>query len=153
MIKNVVFLGRIVDRKQCILVCHDWGAIIGWNFVAKYKHMVQKYIMMGAPPRRIYRKLLQSTLEQFKKSWYIFFFQMPILPEWVLSADDMAIFKLMSNGKKTDENVNDDVIESYKFVFSRPSKWPNVGSFELFQKNWKYSNQMELFARFIYRWN
>lgn len=114
-----VFLDSFADRKQCILVCHDWGTVIGSTFVAKYGQMVQKYILMGGPPANVFRRLLQSTLDQFKKSYYIFLFQMPILPELVMKCDDLVCFdKLFSRGRN--EEMTDEYLEAYKYIFSKP---------------------------------
>lgn len=107
------------DRKQCILICHDWGAIIGWKFVAQYKSMVQKYVMMGGPSRRLFRKLFMTTWDQFKRSWYMLFFQAPILPELLLSADDFASFFNVWDGQ-FNEGFTEEDFEAYKYVFSRP---------------------------------
>lgn len=62
--------GLLLGRKKFTLVAHDWGAVIGWDFVTQHMEMLDKYIMMDAPSRRIAFKLLMSTKEQFKMSWY-----------------------------------------------------------------------------------
>lgn len=118
--KGVMFF-LFADRKQCILVCHDWGAIIGSVFVAKYEQMVQKYILMGAPPTRIFKKLLQSTFDQLKRSWYIFFFQMPMLPELAMTCDDLIAFDKMFSTRHNKEMTN-EYLEAYKYVFSQPGE-------------------------------
>lgn len=78
----------ISDRKQCILVCHDWGAIIGWQFVSKYKYMVEKYVMMGAPSRAVFAQLFSETTDQFKRygtsysfkcQWFLKWFTVPMI--------------------------------------------------------------------------
>lgn len=112
----MVFL-FVLDRKQCILVCHDWGTIIGWQFLTKYKFMVQKYVIMGAPPRGIFSQLFRDAADQFKRSWYIIFFQMPIVPELAVSAEDYSyFFALWKN--KFNENFTEDDLEAYKHMLS-----------------------------------
>ncbi len=49
------------------------------------------------------------------KSWYIIFFQCPILPEVYFRSFDLSIFNGMFADLK--EPVSDDVIEAYKFAF------------------------------------
>ena len=65
MIKNLIILGR----DKFTLVGHDWGAVVSWNYVTKYMDTVDKYIMMGAPSRSVQRKLMLSSMAQFKMSW------------------------------------------------------------------------------------
>lgn len=117
--KSQIYYIFFADRKQCILVCHDWGSIIGSMFVAKHEQMVQKYILMGAPPSKIFRKLLLSSLDQFKRSWYMIFFQMPILPELAMTCDDLVAFDKMFSIRRNEE-MTDEHLQAYKYVFSKP---------------------------------
>lgn len=82
--------------------------------------MIQKYVLMGAPARVVFSKLLVSSMDQFKRSWYVLLFQVPILPELMMAADDFAdISKVWASG---------EVREVYKYVLSRPG----ANSFYLF---------------------
>lgn len=40
----------ILGRKNCILVAHDWGAIIGWYFIFKYPEMIERYVVLNMGP-------------------------------------------------------------------------------------------------------
>jgi len=108
-----------LGREKCTLVCHDWGAVVGWNFIQNHMNMVDKYVMMGAPSANAWRKVMTSGLEQFIKSWYIFYFQMPRLPEFTISLNDFVALKAIGSGKTSDAFTEND-LEAYKYTFSRP---------------------------------
>ncbi|MGL5083230.1 MAG: alpha/beta fold hydrolase [Microcoleaceae cyanobacterium] len=73
--------------ERCILVGHDWGGAIAWGFAYAYSEMVERLIVLNIPHPAKFRDGLWS-LTQLQKSWYIFFFQLPILPELFLQSDD-----------------------------------------------------------------
>lgn len=75
--------------------------------------------MMGGPSLRVFNELVLTTLDQFKRSSYIFVFQMPILPEKLLSAVDYGIFYDIRNRKFNDNFTKED-LEAYKYVYSKP---------------------------------
>jgi pimeloyl-ACP methyl ester carboxylesterase len=69
--KDVRELVKTLGREKFTLVAHDWGAVIAWNYVLNYMDTVDKYIMMGAPERRVHRKLMTGNWAQFNMSWWV----------------------------------------------------------------------------------
>ncbi|MGB3402176.1 MAG: alpha/beta hydrolase [Microcoleaceae cyanobacterium] len=72
---------------SCVLAAHDWGAAIAWAFAYANPALVEKLIIMNVPHPAKFADGLW-TIEQLQKSWYIFFFQLPILPELLIQAND-----------------------------------------------------------------
>ncbi|XP_058835206.1 epoxide hydrolase 1-like [Topomyia yanbarensis] len=114
MVQDLKELVDALGRKKIILVAHDWGAIIAWDFVAQHMDMVDRYIMMDAPSRQVHRKLMMTTKTQFKMSWYMFFFQMPQLPEFFIRMSDLRMFDAMFR-----KYVSPEEIEAYKYTFAK----------------------------------
>lgn len=102
-------------NKKVHLVGHDWGSIIGWHFVTHpdySKQYVLSYSSMSGPHLGMASQYLQkelrsgkvkrmlNSLMQVVKSWYIGFFQLPILPEKLIQSQGLKIWKstLKNNG-------------------------------------------------------
>ncbi|XP_055535709.1 epoxide hydrolase 1-like [Wyeomyia smithii] len=114
MVRDIKELVTELGRKKFTLVAHDWGAVIGWDFVAQHMDMLDKYILMDAPSRQVFRKLMMTDKTQFKMSWYTFFFQMPNIPEFFIRMNDLQMFDVVFKKHNTPEEV-----EAYKYTFGR----------------------------------
>ena len=115
IVDDVKCLIESVGRKKCILVGHDWGGAIGYNFCGKYPDMVSQYIVCNLPHPLSLEEQRKSSLEQVLKSWYIFFFQCPILPEMYFRSFDLAMFDGLFADLR--DPVEPEIIEAYTYAF------------------------------------
>jgi pimeloyl-ACP methyl ester carboxylesterase len=69
------------------LVGHDWGAAIAWGVAALAPERLITVSPLSVPHTAAFMKAL-VTSRQGLASWYMYFFQLPILPELVLLGRD-----------------------------------------------------------------
>lgn len=118
LVQDVVDVVHGLNRDSCILVCHDWGGVVGWGVTAHFPKVVSKLIVMNCPHPATFGKKLTSSVGQFLKSWYIFLFQVPWIAEWVISVNDLGMFnRIFIDGNKK-QNVTPDELEAFKYTFS-----------------------------------
>jgi pimeloyl-ACP methyl ester carboxylesterase len=61
---------------------------VAWWFTIKYPQLVKKLVVMNCPHPIAFQDVLRG-FDQLTKSWYIFFFQLPHLPEWFVRGGNM----------------------------------------------------------------
>jgi pimeloyl-ACP methyl ester carboxylesterase len=90
LVNDVAGLGDALGLERFHLVGHDWGGIVAWSFAASRPTRLEKLVILNAPhPEAIVPYALRSPLQLLRSS-YVGFFQIPWLPEAVLSAQRFA---------------------------------------------------------------
>lgn len=119
LVDDVTGLIRYFGRDNAMIVGHDWGAAIAWAVALKHPEYVSKLVAMQVPPASVWRK--NQTFNQFLASWYMFFFQIPFLPEYILKLDDYAWLEKALRKTTTERGVftSEDIAE-YKKSWREP---------------------------------
>jgi pimeloyl-ACP methyl ester carboxylesterase len=119
LVDDVIGLIRYFGRDQAVIVGHDLGAAIAWSIALKHPEYVSKLVAMQVPPSSIWKK--NQTLKQLLASWYMFFFQIPLLPEYLLRLDDYAAMKNALENTTFEKGVfTEEDISAYKKSWSEP---------------------------------
>jgi len=106
--------------KEVVLVGHDWGALIAWYYAMFGRLAISRLIIMNVPHPALARKGLR-TRRQLKKSWYIFFFQLPWIPEWGLARRGCeAIGRVFRDMAVDKSRFPDEVLRVYRDAAAVP---------------------------------
>ena len=84
LVGDVVGLIERLGQGRAILMGHDWGGAIAWATALMHPERLERLIVLNCPHPLAFRRHLRSNPRQWRKSWYILFFQLPWLPERVL---------------------------------------------------------------------
>ena len=95
---DILNIAHAMNRNQFHLVGHDWGAGIGWNIVYQYPEKIKSWTALSVPHPRAFSKAIKTDKEQGKKSRYIGWFLIPVIPEIMLRKNDFEkLRKLWKN--------------------------------------------------------
>ncbi|XP_065906177.1 epoxide hydrolase 4-like [Dysidea avara] len=121
--QDIAELIPALGYSSCVLVAHDWGGGIAWKVIDSHPELVDHLVMMNSPHHKIFAKAF-SKWGQLMKSWYIFVFQLPYLPEIMMSARDYKmlerVFLSKPMGLINKEGFSKEVMETFKYTFSKP---------------------------------
>jgi epoxide hydrolase 4 len=84
LVADVAGLIDAAGKRSTLLIGHDWGGGVGWHFAQQPPRPIEGYIALNCP----HPALLMAHLgrwPQIAKSWYMFLFQIPGLPEWLMT--------------------------------------------------------------------
>lgn len=116
-------LGQLVDasgHERVTLVGHDWGAVQAWMFAIRRVRPLERLIIMNVPHPACMQRELRS-FRQLRKSWYIFFFQIPWLPERLFVARRAkAIGDAFTKMAVDETRFPGDVTDVYREAALRP---------------------------------
>jgi pimeloyl-ACP methyl ester carboxylesterase len=117
---DVLGLIRHLGAERVALVGHDWGGVVAWDVAIHAPEAVDKLVVLNAPHPAAFRRDLKRP-GQLLRSWYVFFFQLPRLPEWSLRRRGFAAVERMFRRQpaRPDAFTDDDIWE-YKRALARP---------------------------------
>src|SRR3977135_2068074 len=119
LVEDVGSLIRYFGKNQAAIVAHDWGAGVAWALAQRHPEMVSRLVAMQVPPPAAWRA--NFTLRQLRHSWYMFFFQLPRLPERWASGNDFArVAKMYRETSARSDAFTDEDIEVYKEALRQP---------------------------------
>ncbi len=121
LMEDVAALIDASGAREVTLIGHDWGAGLAWTFAANRVRPLERLVIMNVPHPAIMSDHLRRSWAQLKKSWYMVFFQLPGLPEWVTTVRDARAVRQAFHGMAVDKtNFTPDVLDRYAADAQRP---------------------------------
>lgn len=73
--------------ERASVIGHDWGAVVTWYLAAEHPDRLDAAVIANVPHPMVMARYLRTHPSQLRKSWYMFAFQMPFMPERPFSSD------------------------------------------------------------------
>lgn len=124
--KDIVGLIDVAGRDKAFVVGHDWGAAVAWWVAIHYPERVEKLGILNVPHPAVMMKTLRSQPRQLLKSWYIFFFQIPWLPEFLISRGNWQGAKQAMRRSSKSRSFTAEDLECYREAWSRPRAFTSM---------------------------
>jgi pimeloyl-ACP methyl ester carboxylesterase len=120
-------LARDVERlilacgeRTAVVVGHDWGAIAAWIAAMRHPGRVERLAILNVPHLARFLDGLLSPMQLLRSS-YVFFFQIPRLPEEVIRAGDFALLRSVFRSDPVQpEALTAEDIERYIDAIAQP---------------------------------
>jgi pimeloyl-ACP methyl ester carboxylesterase len=118
---DIVALTHAFGAERAHVVGHDWGGGVAWTLATLHPEAVDRLVVLNCPHPAVMQKALRSNWTQIRKSWYIFAFQLPWLPEWSFRRDGAkAIKDSLRRTAKRPDTFSDADLDAYARAFNAP---------------------------------
>lgn len=121
LMEDVAALIDASGAREVTLIGHDWGAGLAWTFAANRVRPLQRLVIMNVPHPAVFAQHLRRSPRQLARSWYMMFFQLPRIPEWLNTRRDAAVIRRAFRGMAVDKSrFPDEVLDRYAADAQRP---------------------------------
>jgi pimeloyl-ACP methyl ester carboxylesterase len=118
--KDVVGLADAFGRQAFSVVGHDWGGLVAWWTASRYPDRITKLVALNAPHPQVAGAYMRSHPSQMLRSMYVGFFQVPRLPEAMLSANDHRSLKDALQRTSRAGTFSEEDIARYHQAWAQP---------------------------------
>jgi pimeloyl-ACP methyl ester carboxylesterase len=117
---DILGLVDVLGYEKVNLIGHDWGGLVAWSLAIWHPERLHKLGILNTPHPAVMNNFLRrGDPEQLRRSWYIFAFQIPWLPEVLMRANNwLRLEPALRNGGKP-HTFTDEDIEKYKKAWSQ----------------------------------
>jgi pimeloyl-ACP methyl ester carboxylesterase len=104
LVEDVAGLFEAVGARRRLLIGHDWGAAIAWAFALDKRLPLDGLVIMNVPHPAVLARVMRASWRQPLRSWYMAFFQLPVLPEAVMTANGARAIANAFTGMAVDKS-------------------------------------------------
>lgn len=120
LVSDLIAIADQLGQQKILLVGHDWGAAVAWSAALLHPRRVAKLVVLNVPHPSVMRKFMMTRLRQVLRSWYIFFFQLPWLPEVLFSAFHFRVGSRSLLRSSRPGTFSTEDLAQYRAAWSQP---------------------------------
>lgn len=109
-----------LEYESARVVGHDWGGAVLWETMMRHPDRVDWAMVINLPHPKVFEDTLGSDPRQLLKSYYMFFYQLPWLPEVLLSVNGWRVLRWFIDTSNSEETFAPSVIERYREAWEQP---------------------------------
>ena len=114
----LALIDRLTDRPVTV-IGHDWGATVARGAAILAPEKISKTVCLSVPTAENFGRALVANAAQQRRSWYVFFFQLPIA-EMAVAHDDLAFIERLWEEWSPGWKLPAEEMAEIKEAFRRP---------------------------------
>ena len=93
---------------------------VAWFVAARRPEWLSRLVILNMPHPAVMRRTLFRSRRQLRRSQYILFFQIPLLPEWLLARDDYRALTVTLQRSSRPGAFSEDDLDRYRTAYDQP---------------------------------
>ncbi|SNC68163.1 Pimeloyl-ACP methyl ester carboxylesterase [Hymenobacter gelipurpurascens] len=117
---DILGLLDAAGQQVAYVIGHDWGAAVTWWLAANHPERLKRVAILNVPHPAVLGQALSRPTRQLRKSWYIFFFQLPWLPEQLFRRNQYRFGRGSLRGTSRPGTFTSEDLKQYVAAWSQP---------------------------------
>ena len=112
-VDDVAAVVKAFGRERAFVAGHDFGGGVAWATAMLRPQIVSRLCTLNSVHPVGFERQMRKW-SQMKKSWYVFFFLLPLLPEWFLGRKDFRFVRRSLADDGLSPETIDDLLEGLR---------------------------------------
>jgi epoxide hydrolase 4 len=108
------------------VVGHDWGGAVAWWLSMNAASRLAGAAILNAPHPSAFQRVLRQSLRQMGRSWYMLLFQLPRIPEYLLSRHGQHAMVDALEASSRPGTFDDELLAGYRQAWAEPGAWTGM---------------------------
>ena len=121
LVGDVADLIAALGHERATVIGHDWGGAVAWATAMMRPEIVERLVVMNCPHLERMSYALRHNPRQMLRSWYMLFFQLPRIPEWIFRRNNFdALARALRDGTIQRNVFSENDLDYFRAAFRNP---------------------------------
>ena len=120
LVGDVLGIAGRLGHERFLLAGHDWGGIVAWACAMAHPDRIGRLAILNAPHPSVFRNYMRTHPAQVLRSYYMFFMQLPWLPEFLFNAANFRAMTAALTRTSRPGTFSEQDFEHYREAWRQP---------------------------------
>jgi epoxide hydrolase 4 len=120
LVGDVLGIAGRLGHNRFLLAGHDWGGIVAWACAMAHPDRIGRLAILNAPHPSVFRNYMRTHPAQVLRSYYMFFMQLPWLPEFLFKAANFRAMTAALTRTSRPGTFSEQDFEHYREAWRQP---------------------------------
>ncbi len=120
LVGDVLGIADRLGREKFMLAGHDWGGLVAWACAIGHQDRIARLAILNAPHPSVFWRYARTHPAQILRSWYVFFMQLPAIPEFLFEARNFRVMTDTLANTSRPQTFSEEDFRAYREAWRMP---------------------------------